>query len=70
MKITLTLDYWNGTLSKSKVMDAEDITSHKIIFALLESGVAGITITKVDNLFKVIEHLNKGEYHENRKKSK
>jgi hypothetical protein len=61
MKIMLTLDYWNGSLSKSKIIDEEQLTSHAIITALLQSGVAGITITKCDSIKKTIEHLNKNE---------
>ncbi len=57
MKITITLDYWNGTLSRSKTIDEEQLTSHAIITALLQSGVAGITITKHDKLSNVLKHL-------------
>ena len=59
MKIAITLDYWNGQLSKSKIIDEEELTSQAIIFALLESGVAGITITKCNSLTSIVNHLKK-----------
>jgi hypothetical protein len=59
MKVAITLDYWNGQLSKSKIIDEEELTGQPIIFALLEAGVAGVTITKCNSLKSIITHLNK-----------
>ena len=58
MKILLTLDFWDGTLSKSKTMYSEDLNSSLISFELMRKGVAGITITNANSLKTIIKELN------------
>lgn len=60
MKVTITLDYWDGTKSKTKDVDGlEGVASitDRIAFAMMESGVASVTITKVPSLDKMVRDL-------------
>lgn len=57
MKIILTLDYWDGSKSKSKTMYAEDLTGNLIALTLMGKGVAGMTITNADSLKNIVRHM-------------
>lgn len=58
MRVIITLDRYNGESSQLKVTDLESVDLRSIIYAMMESEVCGITITKDKNLFKVMEKLN------------
>lgn len=60
MKVTITLDYWDGSKSKTKdVSGLEDVAAiaNQIAFTMMESGVASVTITKVPSIDKMVRDL-------------
>lgn len=59
MKVNITKDYWNGARSKTTTVDLDGFSMNQLAFLLLESGVAGITITQVESLQNMIKHSNK-----------
>ena len=61
MKVIVTLDRYNGESSQLKVADLEDVDLRSIVYAMMESDVCGITITKDKPLLKVAEKLNKSK---------
>jgi hypothetical protein len=59
MKVNITKDYWNGEKSKIRTIDIDGFSMSQLAFLLLESGVAGITITQVETLETMIKRLTK-----------
>lgn len=60
MKVIITLDRYNGESSQLKVTDLESVDLRSIIYAMMESEVCGVTITKDKNLLKVTERMIHG----------
>ena len=58
MRVIITLDRYNGESSQLKIADLESFNIQSIVFAMMESDVCGITITKDKPLLKVTEKLN------------
>lgn len=61
MKVIVTLDRYNGESSQLKITDLERLDTRSLMFAMMESDVCGITITKDKPLLKVAEKLNKSK---------
>lgn len=61
MRVIITLDRYNGESSQLKIGDLESLQMNQIIFAMMESGVCGVTITKDKPLLKVMEKLTNGD---------
>jgi hypothetical protein len=58
MRVIITLDRYNGESSQLKIGDLESVDLRSLIYAMMESDVCGVTITKDKNLFKVMDKLN------------
>lgn len=65
MKVQITKDFWDGSKSKSKIVNLDGLSISALSFILMESGVAGITITRVENLNYMIKNLTRIKDHEN-----
>ncbi len=59
MKAFVTLDYYDGTRSKAKLMDLEGTSIQELMFRLMESGCCGFTVTKHEPMERVAQHMNK-----------
>lgn len=59
MKAFVTLDYYDGTRSKAKLMHLDGVNLQQLVFQLMESGVCGFTVTKHDQLEQVVEKMTK-----------
>jgi len=57
MQVIVTLDYYDGSKGKSIVVAAEDIPSRTLMFKMMESGVCGYTVTRLDTLGKLMERM-------------
>jgi hypothetical protein len=57
MKVIITLDRYNGESSQIKACDLEDIDLRQLMYAMLESDVCGLTITKDKPLMKAIDKM-------------
>lgn len=57
MKVICTLDYVDGSKSKSRTMSVEQINTSFLLLTLMSKGVAGITITNVHRLDKLSDML-------------
>lgn len=65
VKASITLDFYDGSQSKSKEVFLEEVSMHDLIFMMMKAGVAGITITKIERLDKMLSHMKEaGETHE------
>ena len=55
MKVIVTLDYYDGSQSKSKLvqLDSLDITFLKL--TLMNKDVCGMTVTKLENLSRIMD---------------
>lgn len=60
MKATITLDSWDGSESKSKDVDLEEVRMSDLIMLMMGAGVAGVTITKHTHLNKAVSKMNQG----------
>ena len=60
MKVSVTKDYWNGYRSVTKEVDIEAVNGKAIALALMEKGVASITITRVMSLDKITKEMDDG----------
>lgn len=61
MRVTVTLDYYNGEKGKAREMHADELTPNALIMALTSQGVCGITITKhkpLDRIFDIMKKEN------------
>lgn len=58
MRVIITLDRYNGVSSQLKITDLETFDTRQLLFAMTESDVCGVTITKDKPLLKVTEKLN------------
>lgn len=58
MRVIVTLDRYDGSSSQLKIADLEEIDARSLFYAMMESNVCGITITKDKNLMTVTEKLN------------
>lgn len=59
MKVIATIDYWDGTKSRTSQPTELENVVQQMRLVLCEQGVAGITITRCDGLKRIIEHTNK-----------
>jgi len=57
MKVAVTKDYWSGHRSITKEVDIEAVNGKAIALALMEKGVASITITRVMPLNKIADEM-------------
>ena len=57
MKVAVTKDYWSGYRSVTKEVDIEAVNGKAIALALMEKGVASITITRVMPLNKIADEM-------------
>lgn len=58
MKVAVTKDYWNGYRSITKEVDIEAVNGKAIALALMEKGVACITITRALSINKIVDEMN------------
>lgn len=56
MKIQVTLDFVDGSESKTLDCWQDEFNTQWLLFRLSEPGVAGITITRKDVLKKYLKH--------------
>lgn len=61
MRVIVTLDRYDGSSSQLKIADLEEIDARSLFYAMMESNVCGITITKDKNLMTVTEILNNAD---------
>lgn len=61
MKVNVTLDYYDGTQSKSITIDAEDMPVRDLVFKMMQRDVCGFTVTKSENLSKVVSKMEDSE---------
>ena len=57
MLVTITKDYYDGTQSKSKTFELEDVQASDLVWMMMEGAVASITITKETNILKAIKKM-------------
>ena len=68
MKVQVTLDYWDGTRSKARDVDMEQISGRDLMFMMMEEGVAGITITKKLPVTKMVDRMRTPKHTESGEK--
>lgn len=57
MKVTITLDRYDGSQSKQKEVNLEEVQMSDLIMLLTEADTAGVTITKVKDIRKMVERM-------------
>jgi len=57
MKVSITLDRYDGVTSQAKECDVEDVNMRDLIWYMMESDVCGFTITKLVNPSKLIKKM-------------
>lgn len=55
MKVIVTLDYWDGSRSRSKVVYLDQLDTTFLKLKLTEEGVASVTITNATKLGKIAD---------------
>lgn len=58
MKVNVTLDYYDGSASKAKTIEAETLPVHELMFKMMGSDVCGFTVTKLPTVKKLMEKMN------------
>jgi hypothetical protein len=61
MKVIATIDYWDGSKSRTSQPTELENVMGQIRLVLCEKGVAGITITRCDGLKRLMEHTQPKE---------
>lgn len=62
MKVIATLDYWDGRKSITKIVDIERVAaSGQLLLMLQGSGVASVTLTRLEKLDRIADHLKESE---------
>ena len=59
MRVNITKDYWNGARSETKTVNLDGFSTGNLAFMLLGSGVASITITRIESLQDMIRLSDK-----------
>jgi hypothetical protein len=57
VKVVITLDRYDGSHSKQKEVNLEEVQMSDLIMLLTEAGTAGVTITKVKDIRKMVERM-------------
>ncbi|KAE8546115.1 hypothetical protein [Marinobacter nauticus] len=57
MRVTITLDRYDGSQSKQKEVNLEEVQMSDLIMLLTEADTAGVTITKVKDIRKMVERM-------------
>jgi hypothetical protein len=61
MKVLVTLDYYDGRLSKAGVRDLDQIDTMFLKLTLMQKDVCGMSITKHDGLMRAVDKLTTTE---------
>ena len=59
MKVTITLDRYDGSQGKSVTVDLETFPIRDLIYSMMESDVCGFTVTKGISAGKLIREMDK-----------
>lgn len=58
MKVTVTLDYYDGSQGKSVVIDAEDMPVRDLMFKMMNKDVCGFTVTKTEDVVRLMSKMH------------
>ena len=61
MKVHITLDRYDGSLSKIVTTDLGGISMSELAFRMMSPDVCGITITKADKIDRLLAKLEKSK---------
>lgn len=59
MKVTITLDRYDGSQGKSVTVDLETFPVRDLIYSMMEADVCGFTVTKDISAGKLIREMDK-----------
>jgi hypothetical protein len=58
MKVQVTLDFYDGSKSKSKIVQLDSIETTFLKLTLMNKDICGMSITKVESLHKIMDKTN------------
>lgn len=58
MRVIITLDRYDGSQSQSKDVNMENIPMSQLVMYMTEADVASVTITKAQDVRKMVEKMN------------
>ena len=61
MRVFITKDHYDGSKSKIIETDLDGLPMSQLMFMMMSSGVAGITITKAFDIQKAVTKLEENE---------
>lgn len=57
MKVLITLDTYDGSKSKTREVDLENVSGQQLMYLMMQADVYGVTITKADTLLKGVQRM-------------
>lgn len=57
MRLTVTLDYYNGERGKAKEIEADELDTRALIFAMMQADVCGVTLTKTKSIHTALKRM-------------